>query len=285
MAAHQECRASIGSAGHSRHGHKRKCNVLLTIKHSELRLKYQPKLDLETGRVFGVEALMRWCHPLHGLLEPDEFIPLAEEVGIIAQLDAWAIQESCRQLHVWQERGEFSGSVAVNVSAPELLQPDFVDTVRNALERHRVDPGRLILEITESCVIDDLGRTLQTLVNLGGMGVRAALDDFGTGYSSLASLKNLPISEVKVDSCFIKDIADCDQDVAIVMAIIAMAKAKGANVIAEGVETTRQLVVLAGMGCPAVQGYLIGRPMEPEELVRAVIELEKVAGLHPGCAA
>jgi EAL domain-containing protein (putative c-di-GMP-specific phosphodiesterase class I) len=280
MVARQGDRARIGSGEYSKH--RRKCNVVLTIKDSDLRLKYQPKLDLGTGRVVGVEALMRWHHPPHGLLEADEFIPLAEEVGIIAHLDAWAIQESCRQAHVWQERGEFSGSVAVNVSAPELLRPDFVDTVRNALERHRVDPGRLILEITESCAIDDLERTLKTLADLGAMGVRTALDDFGTGYSSLASLKYLPISEVKVDSCFVKDIADCDQDVAIVVAIIAMAKAKGACVIAEGVETAKQLEVLASLGCDAVQGYLIGRPMEPEELVRAVIELEKGVGLYDG---
>lgn len=281
MAAYQESRASVRLDGYSKHERK----VTLTIKHSELRLKYQPKLDLRTGRVFGVEALMRWQHPLLGLLDADEFIPLAEEVGIIAQLDAWAIQESCRQLHVWQERGEFSGSVAVNVSAPELLQLDFVDTVRNALERHRVDPERLILEITESCVIRDLERTSQTLASLNGMGVRAALDDFGTGCSSLASLKYLPISEVKVDRCFVSEIADCKQDVAIVMAIIAMAKSKGASVVAEGVETTKQLEVLAHMGCGAVQGYLIGRPMEPADFVRAVTELEEGIELYEGCAA
>lgn len=248
-----------------------------------MSLKYQPKLDLDTGRIFGVEALMRWHHPRHGVLKPGEFIPQAEQAGTIAQFDTWAIHESCRQARLWQERGEFSGSVAVNVSALELSRPHFVDVVCDALERHRVDPGCLILEITESCTITDLELALITLNRLGGLGVRASLDDFGMGHSSLASLKYLPISEVKVDRCFIKDIAYCDQDVAIVTAIITTAKAKGARVVAEGVETARQLEVLASMGCGAVQGYLIGRPMEPEELVRSVTEFEKVVTPYDGC--
>lgn len=278
MAAYGEFREGIGSDGHVQSGHPSVFGYrgLPVVKEGELSLKYQPKMDLDTGRVFGVEALARWRHPVRGLLGPDAFIPLAEQAGTVGQIDTWVVHEACRQVGLWRQRGEFSGSVAVNVSALELSQPHFTDVVISALERHGVDPGYLILEITESCAIDHLELVLTNLNHLSGLGVRVSLDDFGTGNSNLTSLKYLPVSEVKVDRCFIKDIAHCALDAAIVAAIIAVAKAKGARVIAEGVETARQLEVLANMGCRAVQGYLIGSPMEPDDLVRAVEELEKV---------
>lgn len=260
-------------------------DVVQAMSRNELFLKYQPKLDLGTGRVFGVEALMRWNHPLHGVLEPDQFIPLAEEAGTIGLLDAWAIDEACKQARVWHERGEFSGSVAVNISALELAQPRFVDIVHQALERSGIHPWRLILEITETRAVADIEVALKALFELGEVGVRVSLDDFGTGYSNLACLKLLPVSELKVDKAFVKDIADSPRDVAIVTAIVAMARMLGASVVAEGVETARQLAMLASIGCGAAQGYLIGRPMEPEELVKRINELETAIELRDDCTA
>jgi len=287
MAAHRECRDGIGFDRCAQPGHPSMSGVrgLPVVKEGELSLKYQPKMDLDTGRVFGVEALARWRHPMRGLLGPDAFIPQAERTGTIDQIDTWAIHEACRQVRLWRQRREFSGSVAVNVSALELSQPHFADVVCSALERHDVDPGSLVLEITESHAIDHLELVLKNLNHLSGLGVRVSLDDFGTGNSNLTSLKYLPVSEVKVDRCFIQEIAHSALDAAIVAAIIAVAKAKGARVIAEGVETARQLEVLANMGCRAVQGYLIGPPMEPDDLVRAVRELEKVIAPYDACVA
>lgn len=287
MAMHRECREDVGFDRPAQPGHPSmsEYSVVPAVKEGELSLKYQPKIDLDTGHIFGVEALGRWRHPARGLLGPDEFIPQAERAGTVDQIDTWVIHEACRQVRLWQQSGEFSGSVAVNVSALELSQPHFADVVCSALERHGVDPGFLILEITESCAIDHLELALTNLNHLSGLGVRVSLDDFGTGNSNLTSLKYLPVSEVKVDRCFIKDIAHSALDAAIVAAIIAVAKAKGARVIAEGVETARQLEVLANMGCRAVQGYLIGPPMEPEDLVRAVRELEKVVAPYDACVA
>lgn len=284
MALREEYRVRISPDAHVERGHAYRCIVAPEMKEGEFFLMYQPKLDLRTGRVFGVEALLRWRHPLHGVLEPDEFIPLAEKAGIIAQLDTWAIEESCRQASLWQRRGEFSGSVAVNVSALDLPQARLVDSVRDALARHGVDPARLILEITESHALTDMDLTLKALGSLGGMGVRVALDDFGTGYSSLARLRDLPVSEIKLDRCFIRNLDRCDRDVAIVTAIIGIAKALGATVVGEGVETARQLAALSGLGCHAVQGYLIGRPMPPGELVRSVVELDRIVDLYDWCA-
>ena len=276
MALREEYRVRISPSAHVERGHAYRCIVAPEMKEGEFFLMYQPKLDLRTGRVFGVEALLRWRHPLHGVLEPDEFIPLAEKAGVIAQLDGWAIEESCRQASLWHRCGEFSGSVAVNVSALDLPQAHLVDSVRDALERHGVDPARLILEITESHALTDMDLTLKALGSLGGMGVRVSLDDFGTGHSSLARLRDLPVSEIKLDKCFIRNIARCDRDVAIVTAIVGIANALGASVVGEGVETARQFAVLSRLGCHAVQGYLIGRPMPPGELIRSVIELDRI---------
>lgn len=272
---------SVQTAGWGAEGGRlSRTNVVRMMNRDELFLKYQPKLDLESGRVSGVEALIRWRHPLHGVLEPDHFIPMAEKAGTIGLLDTWAIEEACRQIRAWQDCGEFSGSVAVNICSLDLSQPRFVDAVQQSLQRHGIHPWRLILEITETTAVQDVGRTLKALHGLDEIGVRVSLDDFGTGYSSLASLKALPISEVKLDKGFIREIAYCPKDVAIVTAVVTMAKALGASVVAEGVETARQLATLAGIGCGAVQGYLIGRPMEPKELVRRIAELEMVIELH-----
>lgn len=253
------------------------------MNRDELFLNYQPKLDLGAGRVFGVEALLRWRHPLYGVLEPDQFIPLAEKAGTIGLFDSWAIEEACRQARAWHERGEFSGSVAVNISALELSQPHFIDVVYRALERHNIHPRRLILEITETRAMNDVDLSLRTLHDLNRIGVRVALDDFGTGHSSLAYLKSLPVSEVKIDKAFIKEIAHCPKDVAIVTAIVALAKTLGVGVVAEGVEMASQLAVLAGIGCGTVQGYLIGRPMAPKDLLQRVTELETVIEMHDQC--
>jgi EAL domain-containing protein (putative c-di-GMP-specific phosphodiesterase class I) len=238
------------------------------VKNGELFLLYQPKLDLTTGCVSGAEALARWNHPRYGVLEPKSFISLAERTGIICELGAWALDQACWQVNDWQERGGFSGSVAVNVSALELRQPEFVDVVRDALERHNTDPGRLVLEITESFAMEDPAHIIPALSRLIDMGIGVSLDDFGTGHASLVHLKHLPISELKIDRGFIGGIEHCKKDAAIVRAIIALANAFDVNVVAEGVETVGQLTVLGNMGCRLIQGYLVGRAMRPGELVR-----------------
>lgn len=243
------------------------------VKRQEMFLRYQPKLDLHAGCISGVEALIRWRHPLLGVLEPERFIPLAEQTGVIAELGAWTINEACQQLKHWKAQGRFSGSVAVNVSVLELGHAHFVDIVRDAMGRHGVAPGELVLEITESCAMADPEHTLPMFRTLDEIGVRLSLDDFGMGYSSLARLKGLPISEVKVDRGFITEIERCPQDAAIVTAIITMAQALGASVVAEGVETIGQLTTLARLGCRTVQGYFVGRPMAPDDLIHAVAEL------------
>lgn len=275
MVALQTPRLASGSVqARAARRYRRQCSAASPVSEGQLCLQYQPKVDLRTGHMFGVEALMRWRHPRFGLLAPEAFIPQAERAGTIGQFDTWAIQESCRQVRLWDVRAEFSGSVAVNVSALELTQPEFIDVVFDALERNDVAPSRLVVEVTESLAIDHMERAVRALSILSRNGVRVALDDFGTGYSSLMALRFLPLSEVKVDHCFVKDITTCVEDLAIVTAIVAMATAKGAIVVAEGVEKESQLVTVARLGCHAIQGYLTGKPMAPEQLARAVAEHE-----------
>ncbi|WP_149193303.1 putative bifunctional diguanylate cyclase/phosphodiesterase [Luteimonas suaedae] len=248
------------------------CDLRRAVKEGELFLLYQPKLDLASGRVLGAEALLRWRHPRHGVLGPDKFIPLAEKTGMIGELGAWVLDEACRQMREWRHNGTFEGSVAVNVSAIELALPGFVRTVCTALDRHGVDPEQLVLEITESSAMRNPELTLLTLRRLTALGVCVALDDFGMGHSSLSHLKRFPIGELKVDRSFVCDIERNAEDAAIVAAIITLAKAMGLKVIAEGVETVEQQAALAELGCDAVQGYLIGRPMAPEEVFRVTDE-------------
>ena len=233
-------------------------------------LHYQPQVD-QHGRLTGVEALLRWRHPLRGLVPPAEFIPLAEEIGVILPLGRWVLQTACRQLLAWEGRAETRRlSIAVNVSVRQFSQHDFVAQVLEALASSGADPRRLKLELTESLLVADVGDVVAKMAALKARGVGFALDDFGTGYSSLAYLKRLPLDQLKIDRSFVRDVLKDQSDASIAQTIIALARSLKLDVIAEGVETREQRDFLARAGCHAYQGYFFSRPLAPAELERYV---------------
>lgn len=250
-------------------------DLRLALSRDEFRLLYQPQVDLQTGELTGVEALVRWQHPEFGPISPSDFIPVAEEGGLIIPLGAWILRQACRQGRRWQlERGGAPLRVAVNVSALQFGHADFVDVVTGALAESGLAPEALTFEITESVVISDLGAVVKRIGELKALGVRLSLDDFGTGYSSLAYLRHLPIDEVKIDKAFLPllggpDVgataqvgaADGAEDRAMVQAIVSLAHALELTVIAEGVEEPAQAAFLRETGCDEAQGYLFSRPL------------------------
>ncbi len=231
------------------------------LRNGQLQLHYQPKFSAADNVLVGAEALLRWNHPVQGLLMPDQFITLAEKTGAIVPIGTWVLNEACRQLALWHGMGHAHWSMAVNLSALQFCHAGMVDSVAEALARHKVEPGRLTLEITETTAMRDVETTLAIMTQLDEMGVRIAIDDFGTGYSSLLHLKRIPASELKIDRGFVRDLAEDSEDAAIVSAIVALGRTLNLQVVAEGVETTAQRSFLAGLGCDALQGYLLGRPM------------------------
>jgi len=240
------------------------------VERHELVLHYQPKFNAPNGPIMGVEALVRWQHPQRGLVPADEFIPLAEKTGLIVPLGAWVLDEACRQMAQWQREGHSGWSVAVNLSALQFGHAALIDTVRETLARHALDPRSLMLEITESTAMRDVDASLQILQQLDAMGVRISIDDFGTGYSSLLYLKRLPASELKIDRGFVRDLAHDTEDAAIVSAIVALGQTLNLRIVAEGVETAEQQAFLTRLGCHSLQGYLLGRPMTAESLSAAM---------------
>lgn len=230
----------------------------------EFELYYQPKMDVSSGRVAGLEALLRWNRPGCGMVSPAEFIPVLEETGLIVAVGAWVIDEACRQAAAWQgvagEPGQ-TFNIAVNVASRQFTEGNLEDIVRQALMAHGVAPETLSLEVTESAVMADTERAAATLAALRRMGVKVAVDDFGTGYSSLAYLKRLPVDALKIDIAFIREVTRNPGDAALVDAIIAMAHSLGLDVVAEGVETAEQLAYLARRRCDQVQGYYFSRPL------------------------
>ncbi len=245
------------------------------IDRKQLRLYYQPKVDIETGRIVGAETLMRWDHPELGLLGPDVFIPIAEETGLITVLGEWALRTGCQQSQAWRNTGLPPISVAINVSAKQFQNQQFVQTIRSVLEESRVDPKYLILELTESLIMDNPGEAAKMLATIKEMGARIAVDDFGTGYSSLSTLKRFPIDELKIDRSFVQNVRHDDDDAAIVNAIVLIGHTLGLTVVAEGVEDEEQLAFLAECSCDAYQGFLRSEPLPPAEfevLLRAEAE-------------
>ncbi len=231
----------------------------------ELLLHYQPKVSAADGRLGGFEALLRWQHPELGMVAPGQFIPLAEESGLIVPIGQWVLEEACRQQRAWLDAGFDVPPLAVNLSAHQLAQPDIVATVAAAIERHHLAPGLIELELTETMLMRDVDRTIRTLVRLREMGVRLSIDDFGTGYSSLSYLKRLPVQALKIDKSFVQDIGADGEAVKLAAAIIALAHSMDLHVIAEGVETEAQREYLARHGCDQFQGYYFDRPMPAEE--------------------
>ncbi len=243
----------------------------------ELVLHYQPEVDLETGAVTGVEALMRWHHPRRGMLQPAEFIDIAEESGLIVPLGTWAIMEACRQATRWDAEGVGSGlSMSVNLSARQFLLPDLPDIVSAAVRESGLPPERLCLEMTETALMDEGDATLASLEALRALGVQLSVDDFGTGYSSLAYLKRFPVDWLKVDQSFVDGLGTDAEDTAIVTAVISLAHALDLHVVAEGVETADQLANLRTLGCDIGQGTLFSAPMPASEL-RAFLRGRRVA--------
>jgi diguanylate cyclase (GGDEF)-like protein/PAS domain S-box-containing protein len=236
------------------------------IDRGELCLMYQPIIDLLTGRVIGVEALIRWQHPQRGLVEPGGFIPLAEETGLIVPIGEWAVAEACRQVATWRSHGVLpdSFSVAVNLSAGQLAQPRLRQVLDAALFESSLDPASVWLEITESALLVDADAAIATLRGFKERGLRMSIDDFGTGYSSLSYLKRLPIDALKVDRSFVSGLVSDTEDHAIAEAVVALAHTLGLRAVAEGVETIEQLAEVRRIGCDGAQGFLFSRAVSPD---------------------
>ncbi len=237
------------------------------IELDQLELHYQPQFDLRGKTLIGVEALLRWKHPLRGFIPPSEFIPVAEDSGLIISIGDWVLRQACQQLSAWQRESHPHFRVAVNVSARQFEQHDLVEIVSNTLKEYQISATFLELELTESLVMRDVAGSTKQLQKLRDIGVQIAIDDFGTGYSSLAYLQRLPIDRLKIDRAFIKDLGGEPDTAPLAQAIIGLAHTLGMEVVAEGIETAQQLELLSRMGCEIGQGYLLGRPVPSVQLL------------------
>jgi EAL domain-containing protein (putative c-di-GMP-specific phosphodiesterase class I) len=218
------------------------------------------------GSIIGMEALLRWRHPTKGLIPPEEFIPVAEASSLIIQIGSWVIHEACASNKAWQDVNVRPTPIAVNISARQLHDKDLVETIRTALEKSGLPPELLEIELTESAVMMHADEAIHTMTRLRNMGVRISLDDFGTGYSSLSYLKRLPVTGLKIDQSFIRDLAFDPDDAAIVRAIVAVAHTLMLDVTAEGVHTAEQVEFLKSHGCRGAQGYYFARPVPAREM-------------------
>ncbi|MBI5891035.1 MAG: EAL domain-containing protein [Nitrosomonadales bacterium] len=238
------------------------------LERDEFVLHYQPKVDLESGKIVGMEALLRWQNKERGLVAPGEFIPLMEETGLILPVGEWVLRAACAQARAWQAAGFKDMRIAVNLSALQFRQPDFAGLVLDILKDNGLDPAlkTIELELTETLLMNNVAGTVETLIKLHEAGIQFSIDDFGTGYSSLSYLKRFPISSLKIDKSFVQDLSRDSDDEAIVAAIIALGKSLGLSVIAEGVETTEQLAQLRRMGCNEMQGFLFSRPIPAADM-------------------
>jgi diguanylate cyclase (GGDEF)-like protein len=232
----------------------------------QFSLHYQPKVDLATGQITGVEALLRWTHPERGVLPPAQFIPLAEETGLIVPIGRWVLRQACVQNMAWQRRGLRPVSMAVNLSPRQFVDEQLLSDIDEALAASGMSPVLLQLEVTESMMMRDVPRAIEVLDAIQHRGIRLAIDDFGTGYSSMSLMKQFPIDTIKLDRSFVRDLPDDPEDQAIAQAIISMGKALGMTVVAEGVETPEQATFLRAHGCDEMQGFLFSRPVPPEQL-------------------
>ena len=244
----------------------------------QFELYYQPKVDTTTGTVRSAEALIRWAHPIRGLIAPEDFIPLAEECGLIGSIGEWVIGEACRQARAWQDDGVASLRVSVNLSASQFRHIGLVDTVRRALDDASLEPRYLEMELTESAVMSDPELSIAILEQLSTMGVLVSVDDFGTGYSSMSYLRRFPIDKLKIDRVFISEMESCPEDASIVRAIVSLAHSLRLKVVAEGVETPAQLDFLKSVGCDEYQGYHFSRPLPATEFESLVRELRAQRG-------
>jgi EAL domain-containing protein (putative c-di-GMP-specific phosphodiesterase class I) len=244
----------------------------------QLRLHFQPELNLSDGRVIGVEALVRWEHPTHGTVPPGEFIPLAEESGLIVEVGRWVLREACRVVAAWGHDPVLGRlSVAVNVSGRQLREPGFAQLVASTLAETGLDPSRLLLEVTESVLMENDKVAVTLLEELRSSGIRLAVDDFGTGYSSLGALLRLPIDQLKIDRSFVQGLPADEDAGTIARAVVSLGHSLNLTVLAEGIETDAQLVALREFGCDLGQGFLFSRAVPDGDLQEVVAELANAA--------
>ncbi|MFC1748761.1 EAL domain-containing protein [Pseudomonadota bacterium] len=239
----------------------------IAMEEKQLHVKYQPTVDLKTKKVIGVEALLRWQHPEKGTILPNEFIPLAEQTGMIKSITSFVLEESLQQLHLWHSSG-LNLRMAINLSARNLSDPELAANIATQIERWRAIPQQVQLEITESAIMEDTTRAMNTLSRLSAMGIKLSIDDFGTGYSSLAYLKQLPVQEIKIDRSFVEDMLMNNEDKVIVRSTIDLAHNMGHSVIAEGANNDETITLLTEMGCDMAQGYFICTPLSATEVMQ-----------------
>ena len=263
----QYCVFSIGMSDQAATKYQMETALRRALEEDRFRMHYQPKIDIASGRVTGVEALIRWEHPEMGLVYPDKFIPLAEETGLIIAIGRWTLKEVCARARAWEEQGIAPMIMSINLSASQLMHPDFVKDCAAALKAAGRKPAMFELEITESMVMQNPERATRLMDELREIGIRLAIDDFGTGYSSLAYLKQFPVHTLKVDQSFVRDLPHNRDDVAITRAVIAMAHSLKMNVIAEGVEREEQLTLLRAEGCDEFQGFYCAKALPEDELL------------------
>jgi EAL domain-containing protein (putative c-di-GMP-specific phosphodiesterase class I) len=265
-------------------------SLRLALEKKELFLVYQPQIEIATGRIIGLEALLRWQHPELGLVPPDKFIRIAENSGLIMPIGEWVLRTACSQTRKWQDEGLLAVPVAVNVSAVQFRQAGFCELIRRVLHETGLAPQYLELELTESLLLSNADVMFSVLQELRAMGLKLAIDDFGTGYSSLSYLRQFPVGRLKIDRSFVRDVAVNPDDAAITTAIISMAKSLNLKVIAEGVEDEAQMTFLRAHQCDEIQGYYFSKPLAvdkvadklrddyPEAHVRARAALSETEG-------
>jgi diguanylate cyclase (GGDEF)-like protein/PAS domain S-box-containing protein len=244
------------------------------VTRSEFVLSYQPQVDLRTGHIFAVEALIRWQHPTQGVVSPVKFIPMAEESGLIVPIGDWVLREACRQNKAWQDAGLPLVTMCVNVSARQFREKSLIGAVVNALSESGLDARYLELELTESLIMQDVEQAVATMKELQRLGVQLSIDDFGTGYSSLAALKTFPVARLKIDKSFIDDLPSNENDRAVASAVILLGQKLNLRVIAEGVETDEQVAFLRENNCDEMQGYHFSKPIPPQEIARMLDEVQ-----------
>jgi EAL domain-containing protein (putative c-di-GMP-specific phosphodiesterase class I) len=247
------------------------------LNRGEFLLHYQPQVELSTGRIGGIEALIRWKHPELGLVYPDKFIGLAEETGLIVPIGEWVFREACRQVLAWRKEGLKPPVVAVNLSARQFQKRDLAASLARILREEGLEASAMELEITESLAMKDADFTSRVLRVLKKLGLKVAMDDFGTGQSSLSYLKKFPLDTLKIDRSFIRELQNSHYDKAIVKAVIGVASQVSLRVVAEGVETDDQLAYLRDEGCHSIQGYLFSRPVGADEVARLLAQPEPFA--------
>ena len=272
---------AAGGAGHAffeprmMHGRRDQLELLKDLRRAlelkQLELFYQPKIHAPSGSITGAEALLRWNHPMRGMISPDVFIPMAERYGLIVPIGSWVIDEACRQVRAWRDIG-LRMKVAINLSVLQLRHADLVTEITDALETHQVNPDLLTCEITESSAMDDVETTVRVLRELHTHGVHISIDDFGTGHSSLSHLRTLPVDELKIDRSFVMDLETSGDARKVALAVVNLAKALELKVVAEGVETEGQNRILREMGCDQLQGYLFAKPMSAKAIALWAIE-------------